>query len=867
MNANRKLASIAVLVSVGRHPVSGVPRYSRNDAPELALTGIRIAVLNDGIVHRIALQAPANGTLFHGPLDFRARFVHQALAPIGKPSNWTGDAYLSTGPVDLPTLARYANIRVTAYAGRIDNAIWAHFGDGHLYRAGGELRGYALALRGRPTQPRLDIPVARFGGDGAIDPKRDYTLHLSRLHAELGQPPLADGTPLSRALALHTLTARYRVPNVDEGQLLSVSGDRVDLGILAEFIRGLPLPARLRNELVRFDPRGLVANYAIEVERAKPASPEFVDEERRSGTAPIIRYRFQGDLQGISFEAQEPPPGLSPHGHPRAGIPGVENLWGHVDADEKGGAARFDTVDAAVTVPGVFDEPRLAFDKRRGRASWTITPAPGERHARVDVAVPEFRVENADAAIAVAGSYANPGHGRGSLDLKADFERAAVARITRYLPTSLSDHLRLYLGHALQAGQVTKGATIVAKGPLETFPYEHDPKAGVFHIVAPFAGGRFEPTPQPPRTLANGTPNVWPALDGIDGVFELEQNRLRFDIDRARYKDVALAKVTGRIDDLGNPTHSPLVIEGRAHGPLADLLDYANHSAIAGMTGHIGNLVRAQGPATLALKLTIPQHVAHPHVGVDGALGFAGNAIEADGVPPGTRLRGNVRFTQHTASVDRLTARFLGGDVRARGALSLEGDGRRRSRSGPRGARRGTRVSSASRLREGMHRRTRASARVRACGTCRCGGRARASTATNTDIDMNMNADGETAVGVVREFWRLMGTNDFHAVAAVLAEDFVLDWPQSNERIRGARNFAVLNSEYPAHGPWTFAIGRLVGGEGQAVSDVSVTDGVQQARAISFFTVVHRKITRIVEFWPEPYSAPYDRSHLVERID
>lgn len=37
MNANRKLASIAVLVSVGRHPVSGVPRYSRNDAAALEI--------------------------------------------------------------------------------------------------------------------------------------------------------------------------------------------------------------------------------------------------------------------------------------------------------------------------------------------------------------------------------------------------------------------------------------------------------------------------------------------------------------------------------------------------------------------------------------------------------------------------------------------------------------------------------------------------------------------------------------------------------------------------------------------------------------------------------------------------------------
>lgn len=38
-----------------------------------------------------------------------------------------------------------------------------------------------------------------------------------------------------------------------------------------------------------------------------------------------------------------------------------------------------------------------------------------------------------------------------------------------------------------------------------------------------------------------------------------------------------------------------------------------------------------------------------------------------------------------------------------------------------------------------------------------------------------------TAVDVVREFWRLMASNDFHSVAAVLASDFVLEWPQSNE--------------------------------------------------------------------------------------
>jgi hypothetical protein len=34
-----------------------------------------------------------------------------------------------------------------------------------------------------------------------------------------------------------------------------------------------------------------------------------------------------------------------------------------------------------------------------------------------------------------------------------------------------------------------------------------------------------------------------------------------------------------------------------------------------------------------------------------------------------------------------------------------------------------------------------------------------------------------TAVEVAGEFWRLMATNDFSSVAAVLAPDFVLEWP------------------------------------------------------------------------------------------
>jgi ketosteroid isomerase-like protein len=118
----------------------------------------------------------------------------------------------------------------------------------------------------------------------------------------------------------------------------------------------------------------------------------------------------------------------------------------------------------------------------------------------------------------------------------------------------------------------------------------------------------------------------------------------------------------------------------------------------------------------------------------------------------------------------------------------------------------------------------------------------------------------------VRQFWRLMATNDFQSVAEVLSPDFVVEWPQSSEVIRGPERFARMNSEYPSHGPWSFTINRLVAADQEVVTDVTVTDGVQTARAISFFTVDGGQITRLREFWPEPYDPPTNRAHLVESL-
>ncbi|WP_153101281.1 YhdP family protein [Paraburkholderia hayleyella] len=645
-------------------------RDALHPAPELALQNIRLAILNDGTEHRLALQAPADGTLLHGPLDFRTRFHHTRLAATGKPGNWRGESYVATGPVDLRALAQRVKIPIAIFAGRIDNTIWFDFADGRITAASGKLSGADIALRVRPTQPRLSVPAARFGWSLYAQP-HDYTLQLRHLRAELGQPPLEDGTPLTRTLALTTFTGRYRAATEQHGLLLSATGDRVDLGILAEFSRALPLPQHLLSQLVRFDPRGLVAHYTMSAERERPESSQAAREPHPGDIEPLLHYRLKADLQGISFSAQEPPPGLTALNHPRAGLPGFENLWGIIDADETGGTLKLDTANVAVTLPGLFDDPRLKFDRMHGHGSWRIeahdTGSPGNAFT---VNVPSFSVANADTAATLSANYRNPGHGRGTLDLQAHFERIRVASIARYLPTSISEHLRQHLGHGLLAG-TSQGATIEVHGNLDKFPYSHDPHAGIFQIVAPFRGGKFDPSPYPLHKTKDGTPNVWPALEGIDGTFTLKQNLLQLDVEQAHYKRVALRQVKGKIDDLGSLT-SNFIVTGEALGPLADMLDYVDQSALGGMTKHLAGKLRADGPALLALKLSLPR-TPNPQLGVKGSLAFQHNQLALQGVPPLSQLVGTLHFTQHSAQAERLAGRFMGGNVHASGQLQENG--------------------------------------------------------------------------------------------------------------------------------------------------------------------------------------------------
>jgi limonene-1,2-epoxide hydrolase len=119
---------------------------------------------------------------------------------------------------------------------------------------------------------------------------------------------------------------------------------------------------------------------------------------------------------------------------------------------------------------------------------------------------------------------------------------------------------------------------------------------------------------------------------------------------------------------------------------------------------------------------------------------------------------------------------------------------------------------------------------------------------------------------IIEQFWAAMQTNDFRAAAGLLHDEYVLEWPQSGERIRGRANFAAVNEHYPAAGRWNFIVHRLIAEGDEVVTEVSVTDGKIKGRAITFSTVQGGKILKQIEYWPDPFEAAVWRAPWVERM-
>jgi hypothetical protein len=74
---------------------------------------------------------------------------------------------------------------------------------------------------------------------------------------------------------------------------------------------------------------------------------------------------------------------------------------------------------------------------------------------------------------------------------------------------------------------------------------------------------------------------------------------------------------------------------------------------------------------------------------------------------------------------------------------------------------------------------------------------------------------------LVEELWGHFDRFDFAAVGPLLHHDFVCEWPQMRERIRGRDNYIAINEHYP--GRWRIAIQRIVAADDGVATQIRVT--------------------------------------------
>jgi hypothetical protein len=118
---------------------------------------------------------------------------------------------------------------------------------------------------------------------------------------------------------------------------------------------------------------------------------------------------------------------------------------------------------------------------------------------------------------------------------------------------------------------------------------------------------------------------------------------------------------------------------------------------------------------------------------------------------------------------------------------------------------------------------------------------------------------------VVAAYWAAAEARDWAAFGALVSEDVLYEAPQSRERVRGRAAYIAFNEEgFP--GSWHLAVERIVSGDGTAVSMIQFTDDSGSQRGLCFFDLDDQgRISRITDFWPEPYEPPANRVHLADR--
>ncbi|MFG2990992.1 nuclear transport factor 2 family protein [Streptomyces sp. NPDC048257] len=112
---------------------------------------------------------------------------------------------------------------------------------------------------------------------------------------------------------------------------------------------------------------------------------------------------------------------------------------------------------------------------------------------------------------------------------------------------------------------------------------------------------------------------------------------------------------------------------------------------------------------------------------------------------------------------------------------------------------------------------------------------------------------------VVAQLWERIEARDWDGVAGLIAEDAVIEWPVSGERIVGRANFVAVNSDDGYADERSVELLRILADGNLVVTEVEIPQDHVVYRAVSLWTVRDGEIVGAREYWTSPGQDPAPR--------
>jgi ketosteroid isomerase-like protein len=122
--------------------------------------------------------------------------------------------------------------------------------------------------------------------------------------------------------------------------------------------------------------------------------------------------------------------------------------------------------------------------------------------------------------------------------------------------------------------------------------------------------------------------------------------------------------------------------------------------------------------------------------------------------------------------------------------------------------------------------------------------------------------DESAARELITDQFGAAGTDEV-AAAAIYADDAIIEWPQSGERIRGRHEILALHEAAPF--AVNISVRRTVGNGDLWVTEATIRyDGARRTKAVFVMEFRDEKVVRETDYFGEPFDLPAYRSQWVE---